>query len=102
MMNDILNKKKQQKGANGTHERYSQFQKQIWILENRLDKVNQKFNVAISKNKELWEGIDSLRRERVIFDNIYWKLEKELHHKREEMANIIEVANSAYEERDRA
>jgi len=58
--------------------------------------------VAISKNKELREQIDSLRRERVIFDNIYKKLEKELHKKREEMANIIEVANTAYEQRDLA
>ena len=58
--------------------------------------------MAISKNKDLRESIDSLRRERVIFDNIYRKLEKELHKKREEMANIIEIANSAYEERDRA
>lgn len=48
------------------------------------------------------ENIDSLRRERVIFDNIYRKLEKELHNKRKDMANIIEIANSAYEERDRA
>ena len=48
------------------------------------------------------ETIDSLRRERVIFDNIYRKLEKELHNKRKDMANIIEIANSAYEERDRA
>jgi len=71
-------------------------------LENWLDKVNQKFNVAISKNKDLRESIDSLRWERVIFDNIYRKLEKELHNKREEMANIIEIANSAYEEWDRA
>lgn len=58
--------------------------------------------MAISKNKELRENIDSLRRERVIFDNIYKKLEKELHKKREEMANIIEVANTAYEQRDLA
>jgi len=50
----------------------------------------------------LRENIDSLRRERVIFDNIYRKLEKELHNKRKDMANIIEIANSAYEERDRA
>lgn len=71
-------------------------------MENWLDKVNQKFNVAISKNKDLRESIDSLRWERVIFDNIYRKLEKELHNKREEMANIIEIANSAYEEWDRA
>ena len=38
----------------------------------------------------------------MIFDNIYRKLEKELHNKRKDMANIIEIANSAYEERDRA
>ncbi len=76
--------------------------KQIKILENRLDKANQKFNEAIAHNKNLRESIDSLRRERVIFDNIYRKLEKELHNKRKDMANIIEIANSAYEERDRA
>lgn len=96
---DILDKKKQ-KGANGTHERHAQFNKQIRILENRLDKANQKFNEAIAKNKKLRENIDSLRRERVIFDNIYRKLEKELHSKREKMANIIEEANTAYEQRD--
>jgi hypothetical protein len=43
-----------------------------------------------------------LRRERVIFDNLYKKLEKELHEKRKEMADIIETANTAYEERDKA
>jgi len=46
--------------------------------------------------------IDSLRRERVIFDNLYQKLEKELHEKRKKMADIIERANTAYEERDKA
>jgi myosin heavy subunit len=76
--------------------------KQIKILENRLDKANQKFNEAISVNKNLRQQIDSLRRERVIFDNLYKKLEKELHDKRKKMAEIIETANSAYEERDKA
>lgn len=33
---------------------------------------------------------------------MYKKLEKELHEKRKEMANIIEHANTAYEERDKA
>lgn len=98
----ILDQKKKQKGANGTHERHAQLQKQIRILENRLDKANQKFNEAIANNKNLRENIDSLRRERVIFDNIYRKLEQELHTKREKMAVIIETANSAYEERDAA
>ena len=40
----------------------------IKILENRLDKANQKFNEAIALNKNLRQQIDSLRRERVIFD----------------------------------
>ena len=36
------------------------------------------------------------------FNSLYKKLEKELHEKRKEMANIIETANTAYEERDKA
>lgn len=46
--------------------------------------------------------IDSLRKERVIFDNLYQKLEGELHEKRKKMADIIEKANNAYEDRDKA
>lgn len=102
LQTELIEQKRKQKGVNGTQERHSQLQKQIKILENRLDKANQKFNEAIAHNKNLRESIDSLRRERVIFDNIYRKLEKELHNKRKDMANIIEIANSAYEERDRA
>merc|ERR1711988_712168 len=36
------------------------------------------------------------------FDDIYRKLENELHSKKKEMANIIEQANAAYEARDSA
>ena len=89
-------------GVNAGLENQNSLVKQIKILENRLDKANQKFNEAISVNKNLRQQIDSLRRERVIFDNLYKKLEKELHDKRKKMAEIIETANSAYEERDKA
>ena len=89
-------------GYNTGAENESTLQKQIKILENRLDKANQKFNEAIAVNRELRQVIDSLRRERVIVDNLDNKLEKELHEKRKEMANIIEKANTAYEERDKA
>jgi uncharacterized coiled-coil DUF342 family protein len=98
----INEKKKNMGGYNTGAENESTLQKQIKILENRLDKANQKFNEAIAVNRELRQVIDSLRRERVIFDNLYKKLEKELHEKRKEMANIIEKANTAYEERDKA
>merc|ERR1719265_2226784 len=77
-------------------------QKQIRILENRLDKALQKFNESIEANRALREQIDTLRRERVVFDDIYRKLENELHSKKKEMANIIEQANAAYEARDSA
>jgi len=47
-------------------------------------------------------GIDNLRRERVVFDGIYKKLERELHEKKNKMAQIIEISNAAYESRDQA
>lgn len=56
-----------------------------------------KFNEALAHNKQLRETIDNLRRERLVFDGIYKKLERELHEKKNKMAEIIEVSNSAYE-----
>jgi hypothetical protein len=43
-----------------------------------------------------------LRRERVVFDGINAKLSGELHEKKKEMAQIIEISNLAYEARDQA
>lgn len=51
LQQEILDQKRKQKGVNGTQERHSQLGKQIKILENRLDKANQKFNEAIAHNK---------------------------------------------------
>merc|ERR1712057_96010 len=76
--------------------------KQIRILEDRLNAGLQKFNIAIAANKKLRDDIDTLRRERAVFDDIYKKLENELQQKKKEMANIIEQANAAYEARDSA
>merc|ERR1719440_2427969 len=89
-------------GVKAALENAKAVQKQIRILENRLDKALQKFNEAIEANRALREQIDTLRRERVVFDDIYKKLENELHSKKREMANIIEQANAAYEARDSA
>ena len=76
--------------------------RQIQILENRLDKALKKYNEALAHNKRLRENIDNLRRERLVFDQIYKKLEKELAEKKKEMARIIEISNKAYEARDAA
>lgn len=102
MKSKILQQRRQMGGVNAAKENHKMVQKQIRILENRLDKALVKFNEALAHNKRLRESIDSLRRERVVFDNIYRKLEKELHEKKKQMANIIEMSNQAYETRDQS
>ena len=89
-------------GVNAARENTQNVGKQIKILENRLDKALVKFNEALAQNKSLRNQIDNLRRERVVFDQIYRKLEKELQEKKREMTNVIEVSNVAYEARDQA
>ena len=73
-------------------------QKQIRILENRLDKALV-VNEALAHNKKLRDQIDDLRRERVVFDSIC-ELDKELHDRKKMMANIIELSNLSYQSRD--
>jgi len=63
--------------------------RKIKSLENKLDKQLQKYNQAVAQNKHLREQIDALRRERVVFDNIYKKLEGELEDKKDKMMQII-------------
>ena len=58
-------------GVNASTNNNNLIGKQIRILENRLDKALVKFNEALAHNKQLREEIDNLRRERVVFDNIY-------------------------------
>ncbi len=89
-------------GVNAARENTLNVGKQIKILENRLDKALVKFNEALAQNKSLRTEIDNLRRERVVFDQIYKKLEKELQEKKKEMSNVIEISNVAYEARDQA
>ncbi|CAN0414451.1 unnamed protein product, partial [Phaeothamnion confervicola] len=61
-----------------------------------------KLNESLSHNRKLRERIDAMRRERVVFDGIYKKLERELHEKKREMGAIIADSSSAYQARDKA
>ena len=49
--------------------------RQIKMFEGRLDKALVKFNESLARNKELREQIDHMRRERVVFDGVYRKIE---------------------------
>lgn len=79
-----------------------QYVRQVKVLENRLEKSTIKLNEALQRNKELRELIDNLRRERLNYQDIYKKVERELQEKKREMASIIEISNIAYEARDQA
>jgi len=98
----ILAERRDMGGNNAPQEQNQAIGKQIKVLEHRLHRALVKFNEAIAANKDLREEIDNLRRERVVFDGIYKKLQHELAEKKKRMAEIIEVANVAYEARDKA
>jgi len=98
----FLEMRKMMGGLYSAKDNNMQVAKQVKVLENRLDKALVNFNEALANNKRLRDEIDSLRRERVVFDNIYKKMERELTEKKKEMANIIEVANIGFEARDQA
>jgi hypothetical protein len=98
----VLEQRKKIGGVNASEENNRMIAKQIRMLENRLDKALVRLNESLAHNKQLREKIDSMRRERVLFDGIYKKLEKELHEKKKEMESIIADSNKAYQGRDRA
>ncbi|KAI8914406.1 hypothetical protein EDD86DRAFT_199272 [Gorgonomyces haynaldii] len=89
-------------GVNAARQNSDAIDKQVRVLENRLDKALVKFNKALAVNKRLRVIIDNLRRERLVFDNVYHKYERELMEQKKTMADIIEASNAAYEARDEA
>ena len=61
---DFLTIKNEMGGLNATQQLQERYEKHIRILENRLDKANQKFNESIEYDKKLRSEIDKLRKER--------------------------------------
>ena len=98
----MIEQKRKMGGINASKENSDMISRQIRLFENRLDKALVKFNESLAKNKSLRLKIDNLRRERVVFDGIYKKLERELHEKKKEMAAIIEDSKNAYQVRDKS
>lgn len=102
MEESILQQRSDMGGINANRETSKTIQKNIRMLENRLDKALVKYNEALGHNKKLRETIDNLRRERIVFDGIYKKLEGDLIAIKNEMSAIIHEANAAYIARDYA
>ena len=98
----LLEQKRRMGGVNAAKENHSIISKQIRVFESRLDKSLARFNESLGRNKDLRGQVDDLRQERVVFDGVYKKLERELHDRKKEMAAIIEDSKNAYQARDQA
>ena len=99
---DIWRRRREMGGVNAAANSRRLVEKQVRLLENKLDQALVKFNKCVSRNKELREEIDGLRGERVTFEKVSRKIEKELRSKKRQMNAIIEQSNQAYEQRDKA
>ena len=66
-------------------------------LRVKKDKALTKYNEAIAVNRQLRSQIDNMRRERVVYDNIYKKLEIDLSQKKAELHTIILKSKEATE-----
>lgn len=58
-------------------------------LEYRLEKTRQRNNESLAEIKRLKEDVNAARRERVIFDNVFKKLESDLKIKEEEFKKCL-------------
>ncbi|XP_058848924.1 coiled-coil domain-containing protein 114 [Acipenser ruthenus] len=68
-------------------------------LENRLDRALTRFSTQLVKNGQLREELETLRVERVRFEQLHRKLERELQATRKEIGAVIDVSTAAYESR---
>lgn len=102
MQTKIEEQRRRMGGVNAAKDNNQQVQKHIKILENRLDKSLQRYNEAVAHNRSLRLSIDDLRRERLVFEGIYKKLERELVDKKRELVQVTEMAQQAAQARDAA
>lgn len=76
LRDEIWQRHRQMGGVNAAANNQRLVEKQVRLLESRLDQALVKFNKCVSKNKRLREEIDALRGERVTYEKVYNKIEK--------------------------
>lgn len=77
-----------------------QINRKIRALENNIDKGLQKYNEILAQNKAIIDRIDSLRRERTIYQKMSQSLEEELGKRKEEMKDIVDKGTQAVKDRE--
>ncbi|XP_041745032.1 coiled-coil domain-containing protein 114 isoform X1 [Coregonus clupeaformis] len=74
-------------------------QKASRTLENKLDRALIRFNKQLTKNSHLREDLESLRVERVRFQQLHRRLDKELQEIRKDIGDMVSLATAAYDVR---
>ncbi|KAG5470281.1 hypothetical protein LSCM4_02976 [Leishmania orientalis] len=97
---DLLHSRKLKGGVNVEKEQAAAVQRQVDILESRLDQTLGQFNDALSYNKELRDRIDVIREERRVFLRVHKRMEDDLKTKKRLMAEHIEKSNRDMDDRD--
>ena len=71
--------RRQMGGVNAAVNNQRLGEKQVRLLESKLDQALVKFNKCVLRNKKFREEIDGMRGERVTFEKAYRKIEKVCH-----------------------
>lgn len=83
-----------------TRRQANEIQKEIKTLENKIDKDLQIYNQSVARNTKLREKVNELRREKILYSNMYSQLSEEIARKQEEMKNIEDKGYQALKERE--
>jgi len=89
-------------GVDAEKQCHSNVQKEIKLMENRLNKALSRHSEIMNRNRKLKEEINYKRQKRLIFDDIYRKLSAKLKEKQEQMKEVMRKSNEANEARERA
>ncbi|XP_062401052.1 coiled-coil domain-containing protein 114 [Sardina pilchardus] len=74
-------------------------QKATRTLENKLDRALTRFSEQLTRNSHLREDLETLRVERLRFQQLLRRLEKELLETRKEVGDVISMSTAAYDAR---
>ncbi|XP_051768467.1 coiled-coil domain-containing protein 114 isoform X2 [Ctenopharyngodon idella] len=77
-------------------------QKATRTLENKLDRALIRFNKQLTKNSQLREELETLRMERVRFQQLHRRLEKVLQDVRKDIGEVIDMSTTASDAREEA
>ncbi|XP_065891131.1 coiled-coil domain-containing protein 63-like [Dysidea avara] len=102
MQKMVSKQRKDMGGALMSEKQHVKMQKQVRVIENRLDKSCVRFNSMLAENAKLRDLIDHLRRERSVFEGLSNRLQKELTEVKRAMGEMIEISTQAHDARDDA